>query len=237
MGHCHVDGGAESVLPTPLRPSLPSAVSSVLGTSLPGQDGGYRRQALQEEQAVGRAGSVCIFTAMPARDRVCTRTAHAGACGLAPPPCPCSREASPRCRQTLKQKYKVLRKVKEHHRKKRRADKKLGIKPKEPMDPGIPNAWPFKEELIAQLKAQKERAVAKEQMLREQRKAQRQQQVRRRGAGGSMSAHITHAVRTWTAHGRRRPPPPLPPPRGLERSGRSLCLGPPCPPGRHGAGR
>jgi hypothetical protein len=82
-----------------------------------------------------------------------------------------------RCSQTLKQKYKVLKKVKEHHRKKRREAKKLGLKPKEPKDPGIPNAWPFKEELIAQLKAQKERAEAKERMLKEQRKLQRQQAV------------------------------------------------------------
>lgn len=38
-------------------------------------------------------------------------------------------------------------------------------------DPGIPNAWPFKEELIAQLKAQKEREEAKQRALREQRRA------------------------------------------------------------------
>ena len=77
-------------------------------------------------------------------------------------------------RQTLKQKYKVLKKVKEHHRKKRKADRKAGIKPKDAKDPGIPNAWPFKEELIAGLTAQKERADAKEKMLREQRWAARQ---------------------------------------------------------------
>ena len=77
-------------------------------------------------------------------------------------------------RQTLKQKYKVLKKVKEHHRKKRKADRKAGIKPKDAKDPGIPNAWPFKEELIAGLTAQKERADAKDKMLREQRWAARQ---------------------------------------------------------------
>ena len=62
--------------------------------------------------------------------------------------------------------------MKEHHRKKRKEAKKLGIKPKEPKDPGIPKQWPFKEELIAQLMAQKERALLKERMLRDQRRAQ-----------------------------------------------------------------
>lgn len=65
-------------------------------------------------------------------------------------------------RQTLKQKYKVLKKVKEHHRKKRKEEKKLGNKKKEPKDPGIPKAWPFKEELISQLKAQKEAHLQRE---------------------------------------------------------------------------
>ena len=51
-------------------------------------------------------------------------------------------------RQTLKNKYKVLKKVKEHHRKKRKEAKKNGTHNKGPKDPGIPNNWPFKEELI-----------------------------------------------------------------------------------------
>lgn len=91
-------------------------------------------------------------------------------------------------RQTLKQKYKILRKVKEHHRKKRKEAKKNGTTRKAPKDPGIPNAWPFKEELIQQLKAQKERASAREralqQSLREQRAANlssMQEDAHRRG--------------------------------------------------------
>lgn len=70
-------------------------------------------------------------------------------------------------RVTLKQKYKVLRKVKEHHRKKRKEAKKLGLKPREPKDPGIPNAWPFKQELIQQLAAQKARDVQREHAKRD----------------------------------------------------------------------
>lgn len=70
-------------------------------------------------------------------------------------------------RVTLRQKYKVLRKVREHHRKKRKEAKKNGSLRKAPKDPGIPNAWPFKDELINQLKAQKERAIARERALRD----------------------------------------------------------------------
>lgn len=73
-------------------------------------------------------------------------------------------------RQTLKQKYKVIKKVKEHHRKKRKEAKKNGTLHKAPKDPGIPNNWPFKEELIQQLKASKERAVAREKALRDARR-------------------------------------------------------------------
>lgn len=51
--------------------------------------------------------------------------------------------------------------------------KRLGIKKKEPKDPGIPAAWPFKEELIAQLKAQKERADAKQRAITAQRRAEK----------------------------------------------------------------
>ena len=84
-------------------------------------------------------------------------------------------------RTTLRQKYKVLRKVKEHHRKKRKEMNKKGIKPKEPKDPGIPNAWPFKEELVEQLRAQRDREVLREKMKREER---RRLQVGPRRTGG-----------------------------------------------------
>lgn len=80
-------------------------------------------------------------------------------------------------RTTLRQKYKVLRKVKEHHRKKRKEMNKKGIKPKEPKDPGIPNAWPFKEELVEQLRAQRDREVLREKMKREERRRLQVQQA------------------------------------------------------------
>lgn len=58
-------------------------------------------------------------------------------------------------RVTLKQKYKVIRKVKEHTRKVAKAARKSGKKPKPPADPGIPKQWPFKQELIQELEEKK----------------------------------------------------------------------------------
>ena len=64
-------------------------------------------------------------------------------------------------RVTLKQKNKVLRKVKEHHKKKAKEAKKLGLnrKPRAEKDPGIPNDWPFKEQKLKALEARRARAL------------------------------------------------------------------------------
>uniref|UniRef100_A0A1J3DCJ0 Guanine nucleotide-binding protein-like NSN1 n=1 Tax=Noccaea caerulescens TaxID=107243 RepID=A0A1J3DCJ0_NOCCA len=64
-------------------------------------------------------------------------------------------------RVTLKQKHKVLRKVKEHHKKKAKDAKKLGLnrKPRVEKDPGIPNDWPFKEQELKALEARRARAL------------------------------------------------------------------------------
>lgn len=70
-------------------------------------------------------------------------------------------------RETLKHKYKVVKKVKEHHKKLRKQAKKNGTLRKEPKDPGIPNAWPFKEELLQGLQASKERAKLRMKEMRE----------------------------------------------------------------------
>ena len=68
-------------------------------------------------------------------------------------------------RTTLKQKYKLIKKVKEHHKKKRREEnrkKRLGIKPKAPKDPGIPAQWPYKEELMQEIDFEVEKKRARE---------------------------------------------------------------------------
>ena len=78
-------------------------------------------------------------------------------------------------RVSLKQKYKVIRKVKEHHKKKAKEAKKLGLgrKQKVEKDPGIPNDWPFKEQELKALEARRARAL--EEM--EQKKAARKERV------------------------------------------------------------
>lgn len=82
---------------------------------------------------------------------------------------------------SLKQKYKVIRKVKEHHKKKAKDAKKKGLnkRPKVEKDPGIPNDWPFKEQELKALEAR--RALALEEL--EQKKAARKERARKRKLG------------------------------------------------------
>lgn len=75
----------------------------------------------------------------------------------------------------MKQKHKVIRKVKEHHKKKAKEAKKLGFnkKPKVEKDPGIPNDWPFKEQELKALEARRARVIED----LEQKKAARKERV------------------------------------------------------------
>jgi len=72
----------------------------------------------------------------------------------------------------LKKKYKILKKVKEHNKKKTKEAKKLQLsgKKKVEKDPGIPNDWPFKEQELKLLEARRERALAELQQKKEARK-------------------------------------------------------------------
>lgn len=76
-------------------------------------------------------------------------------------------------RMTLRHKYKVIKKVKEHHKKIAKAAKKSGNKPKIAKDPGIPASWPFKEELLKDLEFQKQRILAQEQAKKDAKKARK----------------------------------------------------------------
>jgi len=76
-------------------------------------------------------------------------------------------------RVTLRQKHKVLRKVKEHHRKKRKEAKKegkAGLRKKVEKDPGIPNEWPFKEQELKALEARRAQALQELELKKEARK-------------------------------------------------------------------
>ncbi|GLJ31122.1 hypothetical protein SUGI_0623190 [Cryptomeria japonica] len=64
-------------------------------------------------------------------------------------------------RVPLRKKYKILKKVREHHKKKAKEAKKLGKtrRTKVEKDPGIPNDWPFKEQELHALEARRARAL------------------------------------------------------------------------------
>ncbi|XP_023753203.1 guanine nucleotide-binding protein-like NSN1 [Lactuca sativa] len=84
-------------------------------------------------------------------------------------------------RVTLKQKHKVIKKVKEHHKKKAKEAKKLGLnkRPKVEKDPGIPNDWPFKEQELKALEARRTKALEEI----EQKKAARKERAKKRKLG------------------------------------------------------
>lgn len=84
-------------------------------------------------------------------------------------------------RISLKKKYKIIRKVKEHHKKKAKEAKKLNLnrKRKVEKDPGIPNDWPFKEQELKALEARRARVLEE----LEQKKAERKERARKRKLG------------------------------------------------------
>lgn len=61
-------------------------------------------------------------------------------------------------RQTLRHKYKVARKVRQHHREVRRANKhKPEVRKIKSKDPGIPNLWPYKQQMLEAIEQKKAR--------------------------------------------------------------------------------
>lgn len=74
-------------------------------------------------------------------------------------------------RQTLKHKYKVEKKVRQHRRDVRRANKhKPEVRKIRKKDPGIPNLWPFKQQLMETLERKKaQEAEAKKALIESRR--------------------------------------------------------------------
>jgi nuclear GTP-binding protein len=100
-------------------------------------------------------------------------------------------------RSTLKDKYRVQRRVAETHRKRRKQDKKdiaSGKKvTQKTKDPGIPNSWPFKQDLLKDIARARERT--QEQVTAK--KQQRQQellQLHEHQAGGGTARTITELM-------------------------------------------
>ena len=95
-------------------------------------------------------------------------------------------------RTSLKDKYKIKRRVAEHHRKARKmARKRIGThKKKISKDPGIPNLWPYKEQMLKKIEETRERFEAKKEEASRQRRlllARKRKELKRanRGMSGS----------------------------------------------------
>tara|TARA_B100000405_G_scaffold299898_1_gene258848 strand:- start:60 stop:1880 length:1821 start_codon:yes stop_codon:yes gene_type:complete len=95
-------------------------------------------------------------------------------------------------RTTLKQKYKLIKKVKEHNQKKRREDarnKRLGcFKSRAPRDPGVPAEWPYKEELMKEIDFELDKKKALDKAKTQARHSRRSENRERAGhnPGGNM---------------------------------------------------
>ncbi|KAI8984977.1 hypothetical protein BD414DRAFT_417885 [Trametes punicea] len=74
-------------------------------------------------------------------------------------------------RVTLAHRAKVQKKVKEAHRKQRREAKKNPPKKSKPKDPGIPNAFPYKDQILAEVAEQRRLAAEEKQRRKEEKKA------------------------------------------------------------------
>lgn len=89
-------------------------------------------------------------------------------------------------RQKLSLKYNIQKRVREHKRRVRKEAKKLGVAGRKRKDPGIPNSWPFKAEMLEEIEREKEkrekeidqkRAQAKARAKAEAQQAEKQRQA------------------------------------------------------------
>ncbi|KAI0366432.1 P-loop containing nucleoside triphosphate hydrolase protein [Pilatotrama ljubarskyi] len=74
-------------------------------------------------------------------------------------------------RGTLAQRARVRKKVQEAHRKQRREVRKNPPKKSKPKDPGIPNAFPYKDQILAEVAEQRRIAAEEKQRRKEEKKA------------------------------------------------------------------
>jgi nuclear GTP-binding protein len=93
-------------------------------------------------------------------------------------------------RTTLKDKYKMERRVKETHRKRKkqtRRDEKNGISRPDlkKRDPGIPNSWPFKQDLLKDIQRARERQQQQTEATKEKRKGDLRSLREHQKEGGS----------------------------------------------------
>lgn len=75
-------------------------------------------------------------------------------------------------RQTLQQKFKIQKRTKEHH-KRLNSGKLAGSFKSKKVDNFIPNAWPYKEDLLKEIKSAKEKMEA----IKQRQKDKRQDEI------------------------------------------------------------
>lgn len=97
-------------------------------------------------------------------------------------------------RLTLHKKYKIARKVREHTRQERKKERLNQHKKKK--DPGIPNNWPFKEELLqqveqARLAERESQRQAQQQRKDEKKERKRLEKIARANGGAGAAAAVT----------------------------------------------
>ncbi|CAO3627778.1 unnamed protein product [Cunninghamella echinulata] len=69
-------------------------------------------------------------------------------------------------RGTARERYKIEKRVRDHHKKLRKEAKKNPHKKRGHKDPGIPNSWPFKEELLNEIERHKQEVEEEKQKQR-----------------------------------------------------------------------
>ncbi|OJT04433.1 Guanine nucleotide-binding protein-like 3 -like protein [Trametes pubescens] len=74
-------------------------------------------------------------------------------------------------RGTLNQRARIAKKVQETHRKQKRAARKAPPKKSKPKDPGIPNAFPYKDQILAEIAEQRRQATEEKQRRKDEKKA------------------------------------------------------------------
>jgi len=83
-------------------------------------------------------------------------------------------------RQKLHTKYNIKKKIREHRRRLKKEAKRLGLSKRVRKDPGIPNTWPFKAELLASLEAQKAKKDAEQSEKHRKAKVKTQEELKQK---------------------------------------------------------
>ncbi|KAI9007774.1 P-loop containing nucleoside triphosphate hydrolase protein [Hyaloraphidium curvatum] len=102
-------------------------------------------------------------------------------------------------RLPARKKYKIERKVREHHRKEKKSASAKGKRSRSKKDPGIPNNFPFKAELIEQIQQQKQKRAEEVRNARVAKAAQKAN-----GLGGSLEELAASAARRGDAFDEQR---------------------------------